>query len=145
MQRPSFLATLPLGAASALPLLGRESFAQTAPPARETPALPKFQPEGAGKFDRPDVHAGESQSLSAGQATLSNHHSRFCRQGGQALDVFRRDGRRYAAAGPGANPADGASDGSFGRYECIEHRMGGATRVYAAASEMRADAVAIAY
>jgi hypothetical protein len=39
----------------------------------------------------------------------------------------------------------GPSDGSFGRYECIEHRMSGATSVYAAASEMRADAVAIAY
>jgi gamma-glutamyltranspeptidase/glutathione hydrolase len=39
----------------------------------------------------------------------------------------------------------GASDGSFGRYECIEHRMSGADRVYAAASEMRADGVALAY
>jgi gamma-glutamyltranspeptidase/glutathione hydrolase len=39
----------------------------------------------------------------------------------------------------------GASDGGFGRYECIEHRMNGATRVYAAASEMRADGMALAY
>jgi gamma-glutamyltranspeptidase/glutathione hydrolase len=39
----------------------------------------------------------------------------------------------------------GASDGGFGRYECIEHRMSGADRVYAAASEMRADGVALAY
>jgi gamma-glutamyltranspeptidase / glutathione hydrolase len=39
----------------------------------------------------------------------------------------------------------GASDGGFGRYECIEHRMSGATRVYAAASEMRADGMALAY
>ena len=38
-----------------------------------------------------------------------------------------------------------ASDGGFGRYECIEHRMSGATRVYAAASEMRADGMALAY
>jgi gamma-glutamyltranspeptidase / glutathione hydrolase len=37
------------------------------------------------------------------------------------------------------------SDGGFGRYECIEHRMNGADRVYAAASEMRADGMALAY
>jgi len=39
----------------------------------------------------------------------------------------------------------GASDGGFGRYECIENRKQGEDRVYAAASEMRADAVALAY
>jgi gamma-glutamyltranspeptidase/glutathione hydrolase len=39
----------------------------------------------------------------------------------------------------------GASDGGFGRYECIELRTSGATRVYAAASEMRADGMALAY
>ena len=41
--------------------------------------------------------------------------------------------------------AMGASDGGFGRYECIENRKQGASRVYAAASEMRADGVALAY
>jgi gamma-glutamyltranspeptidase/glutathione hydrolase len=39
----------------------------------------------------------------------------------------------------------GASDGGFGRYECIEHRMSGADRVWSAATEMRADGVALAY
>ena len=39
----------------------------------------------------------------------------------------------------------GVSDGGFGRYECIENRKLGEDRVYAAASEMRADAVALAY
>ncbi|HEY4048327.1 MAG TPA: gamma-glutamyltransferase family protein [Acidobacteriaceae bacterium] len=39
----------------------------------------------------------------------------------------------------------GTSDGGFGRYECIEPRMNGSDRVYAAASEMRADGVALAY
>ncbi len=39
----------------------------------------------------------------------------------------------------------GASDGGFGRYECIENRKQGNNRVYAAGSEMRADAVALAY
>ena len=39
----------------------------------------------------------------------------------------------------------GEPDGGFGRYECIEHRMDGRTRVYAAASEMRADGCALAY
>ena len=39
----------------------------------------------------------------------------------------------------------GEPDGGFGRYECVEHRMDGATRVYAGASEMRADGCALAY
>jgi gamma-glutamyltranspeptidase/glutathione hydrolase len=39
----------------------------------------------------------------------------------------------------------GPSDGTFGRYECIEHRMSGVDRFYSAASEMRADGCALAY
>jgi gamma-glutamyltranspeptidase / glutathione hydrolase len=39
----------------------------------------------------------------------------------------------------------GPSDGSFGRYECIEHRIDGTDRYYSAASEMRADGCALAY
>jgi gamma-glutamyltranspeptidase/glutathione hydrolase len=39
----------------------------------------------------------------------------------------------------------GPSDGGFGRYECIEHRMSGVDRFYSAASEMRADGCALAY
>jgi gamma-glutamyltranspeptidase/glutathione hydrolase len=39
----------------------------------------------------------------------------------------------------------GESDGGFGRYECVEYRKQGGTRVYAAGSEMRCDAVALAY
>ncbi len=39
----------------------------------------------------------------------------------------------------------GASDGGFGRYECIAPHMSGGDRVYAAASEMRADGCALAY
>jgi len=39
----------------------------------------------------------------------------------------------------------GESDGGFGRYECIEHRMKGQDRVWSAAREMRADGLALAY
>lgn len=39
----------------------------------------------------------------------------------------------------------GQSDGGFGRYECVENRRSGNDRVYAAASEMRADGVALAF
>jgi len=39
----------------------------------------------------------------------------------------------------------GESDGGFGRYEAIELRKQGIDRVYAAGSEMRCDAVALAY
>jgi gamma-glutamyltranspeptidase / glutathione hydrolase len=39
----------------------------------------------------------------------------------------------------------GASDGGFGRYHCVELRESHGERVYAAASEMRADGLALAY
>jgi gamma-glutamyltranspeptidase/glutathione hydrolase len=39
----------------------------------------------------------------------------------------------------------GASDGGFGRYHCVERRTSEGQRVYAAASEMRADGLALAY
>lgn len=39
----------------------------------------------------------------------------------------------------------GESDAVFGRYQAVEHRMDGQERVYAAASEMRADGCALAY
>jgi gamma-glutamyltranspeptidase / glutathione hydrolase len=39
----------------------------------------------------------------------------------------------------------GESDAAFGRYQAIERRQDGATRVWAAASEMRADGCALAY
>src|ERR1700761_6250725 len=50
MRRRSFIASLPLAA------LGGIAAAQTN---SENAALPKFQPDGALKFDRPDVHAGD--------------------------------------------------------------------------------------
>jgi gamma-glutamyltranspeptidase/glutathione hydrolase len=39
----------------------------------------------------------------------------------------------------------GESDGAFGRYQCIERRMSASERVYAAATEMRADGTALAF
>jgi gamma-glutamyltranspeptidase/glutathione hydrolase len=42
-------------------------------------------------------------------------------------------------------PMGAISDGGYGRYECIEPHMDGTDRVYAAASEMRADGCALAY
>jgi gamma-glutamyltranspeptidase / glutathione hydrolase len=39
----------------------------------------------------------------------------------------------------------GHAEGGYGRYECIEPHMSGTTRVYGAASEMRADGCALAY
>ena len=37
------------------------------------------------------------------------------------------------------------SDGTLGRYSCIEHRISGGERIWSAASEMRADGLALAY
>lgn len=39
----------------------------------------------------------------------------------------------------------GQSDGGYGRYHSIEHRMSGSDRVYSVASEMRADGIGLAY
>ena len=39
----------------------------------------------------------------------------------------------------------GDSDGGFGRYQCVEYAPDGGKLVYAAASEMRADGLALAY
>ena len=39
----------------------------------------------------------------------------------------------------------GEPDGGFGRYECVERRLDGDKRVWAAASEMRADGCVLAY
>ena len=39
----------------------------------------------------------------------------------------------------------GESDGGFGRYKCIEHRMSGSERVWGAASDPRDDGLALAY
>ena len=39
----------------------------------------------------------------------------------------------------------GDSDGGFGRYKCVEHRMSGKERVYGAASDPRDDGLALAY
>jgi gamma-glutamyltranspeptidase/glutathione hydrolase len=39
----------------------------------------------------------------------------------------------------------GESDGGFGRYKCVEHRMSGKERVYGAASDPRDDGLALAY
>ena len=93
MQRLSYLATLPLAAASALPLLGKQSFAQTAPARRRGPGnCPSFSPREPER------------------------------------------GRKCAGTGSEGTAAPGV--GCAG---------GDPPRVYAAASEMRADAVAIAY
>jgi gamma-glutamyltranspeptidase / glutathione hydrolase len=60
MRRRSFLATLPFAAASVLPLSrSREARGRDLVPASEATPLPKFQAEGAGRFERPDVHAGD--------------------------------------------------------------------------------------
>jgi gamma-glutamyltranspeptidase/glutathione hydrolase len=60
MRRRSFLATLPFAATSVLPLSRvREARGQDVVPASEAMPLPKFQAEGAGRFERPDVHAGD--------------------------------------------------------------------------------------
>jgi len=81
-------------------------------------------------------HEGSSQSMGEDSAGLPA-------TGLLRLESGVPDATRKALADMGWTI--GASDGGFGRYECIEHRMDGTSRVYAAASEMRADGCALAY
>jgi gamma-glutamyltranspeptidase/glutathione hydrolase len=57
VRRRSFIATLPFAAAGSLASSQPDAFGQNATPA-DAP-LPKFQPQGAEHFIRPDVHAGD--------------------------------------------------------------------------------------
>jgi gamma-glutamyltranspeptidase / glutathione hydrolase len=52
---------------------------------------------------------------------------------------------RTRAALAGMGWKIGASDGGFGRYHCVELRSSNGERVYAAASDMRDDGLALAY
>ena len=81
-------------------------------------------------------HEGSSQSMGEDQPHLPP-------TGILRLESGVPEATRTALAGLGWTLAP--SDGGFGRYECIEHRMNGADRVWAAASEMRADGCALAY
>lgn len=81
-------------------------------------------------------HEGSSQSMGEDSAGLGP-------TGLLRLETGVPGATKAALAGMGWRI--GEPDGGFGRYQCVEHRMDGATRVYAAASEMRADGVALAY
>jgi len=81
-------------------------------------------------------HEGSSQSMGEDPAGLGP-------RGVLHLEAGIPEATRHALIALGWPM--GESDGGFGRYECIEHRMNGRDRVYAAASEMRADGMAVAY
>jgi gamma-glutamyltranspeptidase / glutathione hydrolase len=81
-------------------------------------------------------HEGSSQSMGEDQAGLGP-------RGILRLEAGVPEETRKALIAMGWPM--GRSDGGFGRYECVELRKSGEDRVYAAASEMRADGVALAY
>jgi gamma-glutamyltranspeptidase/glutathione hydrolase len=81
-------------------------------------------------------HVGSPQRMGEDEAGLSERGRLHLESG-----VPERARRALADLGWPIGPSDGA----FGRYQCIEQRLSGGERVYAAASEMRADGVALAY
>ncbi len=81
-------------------------------------------------------HVGSPQRMGEDEAGLSEAGRLHLESG-----VPERSRRALADLGWPIGPSDGA----FGRYQCIEQRLNGGERVYAAASEMRADGVALAY
>ena len=81
-------------------------------------------------------HEGSSQSMGEDEVGLGP-------TGLLRLETGIPEATRAALAAMGWKI--GEPDGGFGRYECIENRQDGKDRVYAAASEMRADGCALAY
>jgi len=90
---------------------------------------------------------------SAGDAPRWHHEGSSQSMGEDLPGLPSRGLLRLEAGVPAATRAElaamgwtiGASDGGFGRYECVELLTEGPDRVYAAASEMRADGCALAY
>jgi gamma-glutamyltranspeptidase/glutathione hydrolase len=81
-------------------------------------------------------HVGSSQTMGEDEPDLGERGRLHLETG-----VPERTRRTLADLGWPIGPSDGA----FGRYQCIEQRGSGGPRVYVAASEMRADGVALAY
>ena len=81
-------------------------------------------------------HEGSSQSMGEDSAGLPP-------SGLLRLESGVPEATRAALASMGH--VIGASDGGFGRYECVEYKPDAGQLVYAAASEMRADGCALAY
>jgi gamma-glutamyltranspeptidase/glutathione hydrolase len=90
---------------------------------------------------------------SAGDSPRWHHEGSSQSMGEDAADLPANGLLRLELGIPEATRAElaamgwtvGKPDGGFGRYECVELRRDGADRVYAAASEMRADGCALAY
>lgn len=81
-------------------------------------------------------HVGSSQSMGEDVTGLGDLGRLHLETG-----VPERTRRKLADLGWPIGPSDGA----FGRYQCIEQRTRDGERILAAASEMRADGVALAY
>jgi gamma-glutamyltranspeptidase/glutathione hydrolase len=81
-------------------------------------------------------HEGSSQSMGEDSPGMGS-------KGLLRLESGVPQATRAALAGMGWTI--GEPDGGFGRYECVERTMPKGERIYAAASEMRADGCALAY
>jgi gamma-glutamyltranspeptidase/glutathione hydrolase len=111
-----------------------------------------MQPQGQAQIIMNSVDFG-LDIQAAGDSPRWHHEGSSQRMGEDAPDLGPTGLLRLESGVPAATRqalADmgwriGESDGGFGRYQCIEHRMSGDQRVYAGASEMRADGCALAY
>ena len=85
MRRRAFVASLPLAAAGTLGGLNVEAAGQEKPSgenASSETSLPKFQPAGAERFLRPDVHAGDRPS----GASFASRSAAMGRSGARRID-----------------------------------------------------------
>ena len=111
-----------------------------------------MQPQGQVQIVTDRVDYG-LEIQSAGDAPRWHHEGSSQSMGEDAAGLGPTGLLRLESGVPAATKAAlagmgwriGEPDGGFGRYQCVEHRMDGPIRVYAAASEMRADGCALAY
>ena len=111
-----------------------------------------MQPQGQSQIIINRVDYG-LEIQSAGDSPRWHHEGSSQRMGEDEPNLPATGLLRIEAGVPAATRAAlahmgwtiGESDGGFGRYECIENRRSAGRRIYAAASEMRADGCALAF
>lgn len=111
-----------------------------------------MQPQGQAQIIVNRVDYG-LDAQAAGDAPRWHHEGSSEKMGEDSPGMGPRGLLRLESGVPDRTAADlasmgwtiGDSDGGFGRYQCVERRMSGQERVYGAASEMRADGLALAY